>query len=97
VKRLVAWAGGVAGGFAAYRLLKRRPEAATEGAPAETQPDDRAEELREKLAESRAAESVVDEAPAESEPDASEPESPEERRRRVHEEGRATLDEMKPE
>jgi hypothetical protein len=96
VKRLVAWVGGVAGGIAAYRLLKRRPEPAPAGAQ-ETQPDDRAEELREKLAESRSAEPVADEAPAQSAPDGPEPESPEERRQRVHEEGRATLDEMKPE
>ena len=56
-----------------------------------------AEELRAKLAESRAAEPVVEEAPPEpvaDEEPAGEPESPEDRRRRVHEEGRATLDEM---
>jgi len=97
VKRLVAWVGGVAGGIAAYRLLKRRPETATEPpAPMETEPDDRAEELREKLAESRSAEAVVDEVHAETEPEP-EPESPEDRRQRVHEEGRATLDDMKSE
>ena len=94
MRRLVAWVGGDAGGIAAYRLLKRRPEPATEGAPAETQPDERAEELREKLAESHSAEAPVEEAPAEPE---AEPESPEERRQRVHEEGRATLDEMQSE
>jgi hypothetical protein len=72
--------------------------------------DERAEELRAKLAESKVTESqaaptVVDDTPAETpgEPaapeeheSASEPDSPEDRRRRVHEEGRATLDEMKP-
>jgi hypothetical protein len=97
VKRLVAWIGATAGGIAAYRLLKRRPEAAPEPAPAE--PDDRAEELRTKLAESRVAEPAVEEAPAE--PEAAEPEpepeSPESRRQRVHEEGRGTLDDMKSE
>jgi hypothetical protein len=97
VKRLVAWVGGVAGGIAAYRLLRRRPEPAPEPpAPRETEPDDRAEELREKLAESREA-APVDEAPAEPGAEAAEPESPEERRQRVHEEGRATLDDMKSE
>ena len=72
--------------------------------------DECAEELRAKLAESKLTESqaappVVDDTvvetsaepavPEEHEP-ASEPESPEDRRRQVHEEGRATLDEMKP-
>ena len=92
MRRLLGWIGGAAGGITAYRLLRRRP--APEGVPAE--PDTRAEELRAKLAESRAAEPVVQEPPPESEP-VEEPESPEDRRRRVHEEGRATLDEMKSE
>ena len=92
MRRLTAWIGGTAVGIAAYRLLKRRPEAPPAPAPAE--PDDRADELREKLAESRSAEPVAEEGPVEPEP---EPESPEERRRRVHEEGRSTLDDMKSE
>jgi hypothetical protein len=91
VKRLVAWVGGIAGGIAAYRLLKRPPEPA----PAPAEPDDRAEELKAKLAESRVAEPTVEEAPAEPEAEEPEPESPEDRRQRVHEEGRATLDDMK--
>jgi hypothetical protein len=111
VRRLTAWVGGVVGGITAYRLLRRRPRAALEHDVAEpeaaAEPDDRAEELRAKLAESRTAEPapepVVEEQPAsepvtgavvEEEP-AAEPESPEERRREVHEEGRAALDEMK--
>lgn len=72
--------------------------------------DERAEELRAKLAESKltesqAAQPAVDDTVGESpaapvaadvhEP-APEPESPENRRRQVHEEGRAALDEMKP-
>ncbi len=73
------------GGVAAYRWLRRRPHVAAEPTP--TEPDGRAEELREKLAETREAEP---------EPEA-EPESPEDRRRRVHEEGRAALDDMKGE
>jgi hypothetical protein len=84
--------GGTAAGIAAYRLWRRRPQAASEPAvPAE--PDARADELREKLAESRTAEPVA--GPVVDEPPAPEPESPEERRQRVHEEGRAALDEMK--
>jgi hypothetical protein len=99
MRRLVGWIGGAVGGFTAYRLLRRRPQVAPEGASTES--DARAEELREKLAESRAAEPVVEESPA-TEPVAeeappAEPESPEERRRQVHEEGRAALDDMRPE
>ena len=93
MKRLVAWVGGVAGGIAAYRLLKRPPEPA----PAPEGADDPAEELKAKLAESRVAEPAVEEAPAEPEVAGPEPESPEDRRQRVHEEGRATLDDMKSE
>ncbi len=55
--------------------------------------DPRADELRAKLDEARRepASRAGDEAPPE--PEA----SPEERRRRVHEQGRAALDEMQPE
>jgi hypothetical protein len=92
MRRLLGWIGGAAGGITAYRLLRRRPSPQ----PTAAEPDTRADELRAKLAESRAAEPVVEEPPAEPAP-VDEPESPEERRRRVHEEGRATLDEMKSE
>jgi hypothetical protein len=94
MRRLVGWISGAVGGATAYRLLRRRGQAAPEAGPAA-----RAEELREKLAESRVSEPVVAEPPVEEaaeEDPAVEPESPEERRRRVHEEGRATLDEMRP-
>ena len=101
MRRLTAWIGGAASGIAAYRFLRRDR---TETVPGQQESDERAEELRVKLAESRVAEPVaepvVDEPPiepvAENEPDV-EPESPEDRRRRVHEEGRAALDEMEPE
>jgi hypothetical protein len=100
MRRLAGWIGGAVGGLAAYRLLlRRRPQVAPESAP--TDSGARAEELREKLAESRAAEPVVEEPPAAepvaSEAQAAEPEPPEERRRQVHEEGRAALDDMRPE
>jgi hypothetical protein len=96
MRRLLGWIGGAVGGVAAYRWLRRAPVPEPEVA---SEPDVRAEELREKLAESRAAEPVV-EPPAEpvaEEPPAAEPESPDERRRRVHDEGRAALDEMQSE
>jgi hypothetical protein len=96
MRRLTAWIGGAVGAITAYRWLRRRPQGAPEPAPAAA--DERAEELRAKLAESRVAEPVAEETPpepaAEKEP-AIEEESPEGRRRRVHEEGRAALDEMR--
>jgi hypothetical protein len=103
MRRLLGWVGGVVGGIAAYRWLRGHPPVAPEPSaePAPAAADERAEELRAKLAESRVAEPVVEETPtpeavAEEEPDpVPEPESPEERRARVHEEGRAALDEMK--
>jgi len=96
MRRLVKWIGGAVGGIAAYRFV-RRQEASLQAAPEVVvdEPDARADELRAKLAESRAAEPVTeDEAAAEEEEPVPDPESPEDRRRRVHEEGRAALDEM---
>jgi hypothetical protein len=97
MRRLVGWIGGALGGITAYRLLRRRPQAAAEAGPAEQ--DARADELRAKLAESRSAEPVVEQPasePAPGDDPPAESESPEERRRRVHEEGRSALDEMRP-
>jgi hypothetical protein len=88
MRRFVAWVGGTVGGIAAYRFVRRQEAALQAPEPAPSEPDGRAEELRAKLAESRAPEPVTVEEPA------PEPESPEDRRRRVHEEGRAALDEM---
>jgi hypothetical protein len=102
VRRLTAWIAGVASGVLAYRFWRRHSQAAAEPSPEpeSTTADARAEELRAKLEESRTAEPVVEEPPpepvAEEEP-AAEPESPEDRRRRVHEEGRSALDDMKSE
>ncbi len=95
MRRLTAWIGGVAGGVVAYRFWRRHTqvvaEPTTEPAPPPEpiEPDERAEELREKLAETR-----VEEEPAPAEP-AEAPEAVEERRQQVHEEGRAALDDMK--
>ena|SRR5579862_1610934 len=102
MRRLIGWIGGAAGGITAYRFLRRRR------AEVDAEPAGRAEELREKLAESRAEESTADPVAAAEEPgpagadepaaaEAEEPESPDERRRRVHEEGRAAIDEMQSE
>ena len=99
MRRLTAWIGGVAGGIAAYRFFRRHPQPEPSPSPEPDEADDRAEELRAKLAESRTAEPVVEEAPPEPVPveEPEEPESPEDRRRRVHEEGRSALDEMQSE
>jgi hypothetical protein len=81
VKRLTAWLGGVAGGMAAYRLFKRAPQPV----PARAPEPDPADALRAKIAETK----------AQQEPAA--PADPDERRRSVHERGRAAIDEMKGE
>jgi hypothetical protein len=111
MRRVTAWIGGVASGVVAYRFWRRHQ--ATEVAPepeAPAEPDARADELRAKLAETRDAEpepppeAVVAQPEPAVEPEAEEraaepdePDSPDERRSRVHEEGRAALDDMKSE
>jgi hypothetical protein len=91
MRRLTAWIGGVAAGVVAYRFWRRRPQAEPASPePTTEEQDDRADELRAKLAETRAGEDE----PSPAEPDEP-PEAVEERRRRVHEEGRSALDEMK--
>ncbi len=90
-RRLAFLTGGVALGAAAvWRVVRRRPRP-------EAESDPRAEELRARLDESRAvvddreefegAETTVDAVDAVPEP--------EERRRAVHAEGRAAVDEMR--
>lgn len=91
MRRLLAWISGAAGGFALYRYATRE-RAAAPALPA-AGPDPRAEQLRAKLEESKplveeraefeAGETPVDEA------------DPAERRRRVHEQGRSAVDEMR--
>ena len=89
MRRFLDWLGGAVWGVVAYSLWKRRRKPAPATAPESGEPDDRAEELRAKLAESRASDEPSPAEPGES------PESVEERRRRVHEEGRAAIDEMR--
>jgi len=83
MRRLYAWLAGAAGGLAAYRALKggrSRPEPS-----AEPGLDPRADELRARLAEARDG----DEPPVDDDPL-----DPDARRRLVHEQARATLEEM---
>ena len=94
----VGWLAGGVGvlGAVVYRAL-RRGDAAP---PAVAEPDPRAEELRSRIAESRA---LVDEREefeaAETPVDQAEPSGPnepvEDRRRHVHERGRAAVDRMR--
>jgi hypothetical protein len=65
------------------------------GCPAPVRPDPRAAELRARLAESKEAEAAEPAVPtAVAEPEPAGGEDPEERRKHVHERGRAALDEM---
>jgi hypothetical protein len=99
VRRLLTLFSGAAAGFGLYRLLAGRRPAPVYEAPPEPEPreDPRAEELRRRLAEARtmveereefeAAETPVDRAEPAPEVD--------ERRRRVHEEGRRAAERMR--
>jgi hypothetical protein len=95
VQRRLAFLGGIAVAVAAlWRTIRRRPAGWVEIEPV----DPRAEELRQRLEESRpvadereefeAAETTVDAVEAT-------PEDPDARRRAVHAEGRSTVEEMK--
>jgi len=95
MQRLLTWIAGAVGGVAVYRWLARART--HESAPPVGEPDARAAELRAKLEESRA---LVDEREAfeagETPVDEAEPASdPDERRRRVHEHGRAAVERMR--
>ena len=88
MRRLLAWVAGLAGGAAAYRAWRRGPQPAPS-----TQPDP-AEALRAKLAEAKAAGQDRDEFEAGEQP-VDRAADPDERRRAVHERGRAAADEMR--
>ena len=93
----MAWlAGGVAVASAAvFRLVKARWPRPREAEAPEPEPDPRAEELRRRIAESRALVEERDEfEQAETTVDRADPDV-DERRRSVHEHGRATVDEMR--
>jgi hypothetical protein len=100
VRRPLTVLSGAIAGFGLYRLVsarRRRPAYEPASPPPEPPVDPRADELRRKLAEARtiveerdefeAAETPVDRAEAAPEVD--------ERRRRVHEEGRRTAQRMR--
>ncbi|MBD0349074.1 MAG: hypothetical protein ICV59_07970 [Thermoleophilia bacterium] len=91
--RLAALAGGVAVAAAGLlKLLRRRASFPVESPPG----DPRADELRRKLAESRSVVGEQDEfETAETPIDAVEPVDVDERRRSLHERGRAAVDEMR--
>jgi threonine dehydrogenase-like Zn-dependent dehydrogenase len=82
VRRGLAWAAGLAGVVAAF-LLRRRGSASV---PA----TDPADELRRKLAEARETEPVA----VEPEPEPVPPADADARRREVHEQARAAIEEM---
>ena len=83
MRRLFAWVAGAAGGLAAYRAATHR------AAEAPVLEHDPAEELRSKLAEARESPPEPDPEPLSLDPD--------DRRRAIHEHGRAALDEMRDE
>jgi len=93
VRSRMAWLGGALGvaGAAAYRALRRRPVPVP---PA----DPRAEELRQRLDESRALVGEREEfESAETPVDQAEPADVTDRRRAVHERGRAAAEQMRRE
>jgi hypothetical protein len=89
MRRLLTWALVTLGIAALVRKLRRHGHA-PEGVAEEHAPEDPADELRRKLAETRDPE-VAPPSAESSTPDA----SVEERRAQVHDQGHATLDEMR--
>jgi hypothetical protein len=91
VRRLFGWLAGAVGGAAVYRALRRRSETA----PLD---ESRADALRAKLAAAREAGDDREEFEAGETPvDKAEPLDPDARRRAVHEQGRAAIDELRGE
>ena len=91
MKRLLAWLAALGGIAAAYRALRRQ-----ELEPVPDEPDPRAQELRDRIAESRALVDERDEfEAAETTIEEAEPAALDERRRQVHERGRSAVDEMR--
>jgi hypothetical protein len=97
VKRLLVVVGGAFGAVALYRALTRQRVTVAPPVAAPPASDPRAEELRARLAESRALVDERDEFErGETTVDAAEPAATaDDRRRLVHERGRAVADEMR--
>jgi hypothetical protein len=96
VRDRVAWLAAGAGLLGAYLLARSRRRSGAEGAPAvgdDAADDARAAELRQKLAESRALVAERDEFESAETP-VDHAETVAERRRRVHEAGRAAAEDM---
>ena len=89
MRRLLTWIVVSFGIAALVRRLRRRGERTTEELPPTAPERDPAAELRQKLADTRAEDEPFGEPPVS--PEA----SVEERRGSVHEQGRATVDEMR--
>jgi hypothetical protein len=93
VRRLLTWIVVTLGIAAIARRLRKRGEADDTTEAAQGDP---ADELRQKLAESRSDQAPVADTPVAEAPEPARPEaSVEDRRADVHEQGRATLDEMR--
>jgi hypothetical protein len=94
MRRLYTWLAGVAGGAAVYRVFRRHPRPVHE-------PDARADELRAKLAEAREAGDDRDSFEAGETPvdqvDVPMTDDLDARRRSVHDQARAAIDEMQGE
>ena len=100
MRRLYAWLAGLAGGVAAYRTFRRAPTPAE--VPDVAAADERAAELKARLAAARAAGDDHDTFEAgETTVDAAVDPAPDpgvdERRRTVHDRARAAIDEMQKE
>jgi hypothetical protein len=87
--RRFAWLGAAAGAFAVWRWRRRKPQVE----------EDPADSLRAKLEESRAVADERDRFEERETPvdEAADPEDPEARRRSVHEDARARIDELRGE
>jgi hypothetical protein len=95
MRRLLTWIVVTLGIAAIARRLRKRGQVDETTEPGTAQ-DDPADELRQKLAESRSDQAPVADNPGAEAPEPASPDaSVEDRRADVHEQGRATLDEMR--
>ena len=95
MRRLLTWLSGAVGGIALYRLLTRRRVPLPEPVAPGPQADPRADELRARLDASRPLVDAREEFEGGEQPVDAVDLDPEERRRRVHEEGRTAVEDMR--